>query len=79
MTYSVIEMAELLNVTVNVVYKAVHELQMVRSSSDKKKYLYSMEQYMQLKEHVRVRPEGLKYYPIKTTETFYIYQSSMNN
>lgn len=77
--YTVIEIADLLNVTVNVVYKAVYDLQMVRYMCINKKNHYSPLQVATLRDHIKTSPEKVFYYPLKTTETFYIFESKLNN
>lgn len=77
--YTVIEISEMLHVTVNTIYKAVYELQMEKDAVINKKNYYTALQVNTIKHHISLRPENIKFYPIKTIETFYIYESKINN
>lgn len=76
--YSVNDISEMLNVTANVVYKAVNRLEIKSQFICNKKNYYSKTQLEAIKNNIIVDVEKIKFYPLKTTETFYIYESRMN-
>jgi len=67
--YSTQEMADELGITLNAFYTMVSRKKIGYIEAIDGKNYYSTEQFIS---------DVFKYYPMKTTETFYIYQSKIN-
>lgn len=57
------------------VYNKISKLGITRSAKDRLINLYTEEQLHKIRCSFT---ENIKYYPLKTTETFYIYESRLN-
>lgn len=77
-TYSYAEIAYLLNKPIKKVYNISFKLKLVPVKIVSGKHFYSTSQVMKIKDNYEKLIE-IKYYPLKTTEVYYIYQSKMNN
>lgn len=67
--YNIIELAQKLDKSIYLVSKDIRTKKLIPVYQNKKDKYYNVEQFITID----------KYYPIKTTETFYIYESKMNN
>jgi len=67
--YSTQEMADELGITLNAFYTMVSRRRVGYMEQVDGKNYYSKEQFIS---------EVFKYYPMKTTETFYVYESKIN-
>lgn len=76
--YTIIEISELLDVTVNVVYNAIHKLGIIRFMCKNRINYYNKNQVDSISDLVKLSSKIVKYYPLKTTETFYVYESKIN-
>lgn len=77
--YTVIEISEYLDKSVSQIYNTVHQLKIQPDKCIKRINHYNTENLFKIKEWLARIPENIKYYPLKTTETFYIYESKINN
>jgi len=69
--FSIYEIAKILNTSVSEIFRIRENLSISPSFKKGNSQFYRVEQF---------QLEGIfKYYPMKTTETFYIYESKMNN
>lgn len=78
--YTVIEISEHTNKTVKQVYSAVSSLKIEPDKMVKGRNYYSETNLYRINEYLdRFNSRNfIKYYPLKTTETFYIYGSKLN-
>lgn len=72
--FTVKELADYFDVTLNTIYKKIIRYNIVPFINSSKNKYYHIDPFIEIYTDILI-----KYYPIKTTETFYIYQSSMNN
>ena len=72
--YQVSEIAELTKLSFSAVYERIRKLNIKHVKIKDKNRVYNYDQVMQIKGN-----NIIKYYPIKTHDTYYIYQSKMNN
>ena len=72
------EIAFDLKVSVETVYKHIHLRKVMPSKIVSGVSFYNKWRELVIKKSVSKIIEVVKYYPIKTTETFYIYESKMN-
>lgn len=75
--YNCSEIAYLLGISKKSVYNKISTLKIKCVKYENRKSLYSYDNVLQMKSNQRTA-EIEKYYPIKTTESFYIYESKMN-
>jgi hypothetical protein len=66
------------NSCVKTVYEHVRKLKIKPYKRTFKGMEFNNEQYQIIKNSILKTTEVIKYYPIKTTETYYIYESKMN-
>ena len=68
--YSSHEMAKILNIELNTFYKKCSILKIKPIKTEKNINFYIMRQF---------EKQIIKFYPVKMIETFYIYESKLNN
>lgn len=80
--YSVVKIAEQLGTTASAIYQNISKLQLKKEITLNRKGYYSLESLLYIKNyrdsHSKKIEIEIRYYPLKTTEQFYIYESKMN-
>lgn len=71
--FTVKELADYFDVALNTIYKKIIRYNIVPFNNSSKNKYYQIDPFIEIYTDILI-----KYYPIKTTETFYIYQSKMN-
>ena len=82
--YTCTDIANMIDIPVNSVYYKVATLGILATKYDKSTGLYNLDDVFKIKSNIKICNDALekstdiKYYPIKSHDVFYIYESKIN-
>jgi predicted DNA-binding protein YlxM (UPF0122 family) len=76
--YTCSEISDLLGISIKSVYNKIATLRIKSVKYENGRSLYNYDHILQMKCNQRT-PDIEKFYPLKTTEIFYIYESKLNS
>lgn len=76
--FSLIEISEILGISLKSTKNKISILGIKKHRTINRNSFYTLEQVLEIKNKTTRVKETIKYYPLKTIETFYIYESKMN-